>query len=55
MRWIAAGKSDHEIADILSISAGTVTVHVERAKRKLDAFRRTFAVVKAIRFGEITI
>lgn len=55
MRWIAAGKSDYEIAGILSISPGTVTVHVERAKRKLDAFRRTFAVVKAIRFGEITI
>lgn len=55
MRWIAAGKSDHEIASILSIAPGTVTVHVERAKRKLEAFRRTFAVVKAIRFGEITI
>ena len=55
MRWIAAGKSDQEIASILSISPATVTVHVERAKRKLDAFRRTFAVVKAIRFGEITL
>jgi DNA-binding CsgD family transcriptional regulator len=55
MRWVAAGKSDLEIADILSIAPGTVTVHVEHAKRKLDAFRRTFAVVKAIRCGEITI
>lgn len=55
MRWIAAGKSDQEIAGILAISPATVTVHVERAKRKLDAFRRTFAVVKAIRFGEITL
>lgn len=55
MRWIAAGKSDQETASILAISPSTVTVHVERAKRKLDAFRRTFAVVKAIRFGEITL
>jgi LuxR family quorum sensing-dependent transcriptional regulator len=55
MRWVAAGKSDIEIADILSISPATVTLHVERAKRKLDAFRRTFAVVKAVRCGEITI
>jgi LuxR family quorum sensing-dependent transcriptional regulator len=55
MRWVAAGKSDAEIAEILSISPGTVTLHVERAKRKLDAFRRTFAVVKAVRCGEITL
>ncbi len=55
MRWVAAGKSDIEIADILSISPATVTLHVEHAKRKLDAFRRTLAVVKAVRCGEITI
>lgn len=55
MRWVAAGKSDAEIAEILSIAPATVTLHVERAKRKLDAFRRTFAVVKALRCGEITI
>ena len=55
MRWVAAGKSDAEIAEILSIAPATVTMHVERAKRKLDAFRRTFAVVKALRCGEITI
>lgn len=55
MRWIAAGKSDQEIAGILNIAPGTVNLHVERAKRKLDAFRRTFAVVKAIRFGEISL
>jgi LuxR family quorum sensing-dependent transcriptional regulator len=55
MRWVAAGKSDIEIAEILSIAPPTVTLHVERAKRKLDAFRRTFAVVKAVRCGEITI
>jgi LuxR family quorum sensing-dependent transcriptional regulator len=55
MQWVAAGKSDDEIAEILSLSAPTVTWHVENAKRKLDAFRRTYAVVQAIRFGEISL
>ena len=39
MQWVAAGKSDDEIADILTLSAPTVTWHVENAKRKLDAFK----------------
>jgi LuxR family quorum sensing-dependent transcriptional regulator len=55
MQWVASGKTDEEIADILSISTTTVTTHVENAKLKLDAFRRTYAVVQAIRFGEITL
>lgn len=55
MQWVAAGKSDDEIAEILSVSMPTVTWHVENAKRKLDAFRRTYAVVQAIRLGEISL
>jgi LuxR family quorum sensing-dependent transcriptional regulator len=55
MQWVASGKTDDEIADILSISTTTVTTHVEHAKQKLDAFRRTYAVVQAIRYGEITL
>ena len=55
MQWVAAGKSDDEIADILSIGASTVTSHVENAKGKLDAFKRTYAVVQALRFGEISL
>jgi LuxR family quorum sensing-dependent transcriptional regulator len=55
MQWVAVGKSDDEIAGILNIGAATVTSHVENAKRKLDAFRRTYAVVQAIRFGEISL
>lgn len=55
MQWVAVGKSDDEIADILSIGAATVTSHVQNAKKKLDAFRRTYAVVQAIRFGEISL
>jgi len=55
MQWVAVGKTDSEIADILSIGTTTVTSHVENAKQKLDAFRRTYAVVQAIRFGEIDL
>jgi LuxR family quorum sensing-dependent transcriptional regulator len=55
MQWVAIGKTDEEIADILSISTTTVTSHVENAKGKLDAFRRTYAVVQAIRLGEISL
>jgi LuxR family transcriptional regulator, quorum-sensing system regulator BjaR1 len=55
MQWVAVGKSDEEIGLLLSIGTATVTTHVESAKRKLDAFRRTYAVVQAIRFGEISI
>lgn len=55
MQWVAIGKSDEEISEILNIGAATVTSHVENAKKKLDAFRRTYAVVQAIRFGEISL
>lgn len=55
MQWVAAGKSDEEIGKILALSTPTVTWHVENAKRKLDAFRRTYAVVQAIRYGEISL
>jgi LuxR family transcriptional regulator, quorum-sensing system regulator BjaR1 len=55
MHWVAFGKTDEEIADIFSLSTATVTWHVENAKRKLDAFRRTYAVVRAIRSGEISL
>jgi LuxR family quorum sensing-dependent transcriptional regulator len=55
LQWVAAGKTDDEIADILSLGTSTVASHVENAKRKLDAFRRTYAVVQALRLGEISI
>jgi LuxR family quorum sensing-dependent transcriptional regulator len=55
LQWVAFGKSDDEIGEILHLSETTVTSHVENAKRKLNTFRRTYAVVQAIRFGEITI
>lgn len=53
MHWVAAGKTDDEIGRILTIAASTVTFHIENAKKKLNTFKRTFAVVQAIRAGEI--
>lgn len=44
MRWVAAGKTDTEIAIILGISASTVHFHVERVKKKLGLRSRTEAV-----------
>jgi LuxR family transcriptional regulator, quorum-sensing system regulator BjaR1 len=55
MQWVAYGKSDDEIGEILNLSTTTVTSHVENAKRKLNTFRRTYAVVQAVRYGEISL
>ncbi len=55
LQWIAIGKSDDEIGEILSISKRTVTSHVENAKRKLNVYKRTMAVVEALRNGELAL
>lgn len=48
MRWIANGKTDTEIAAILSLSATTVHSYAEQAKRKLGARTRSQAVSEAV-------
>lgn len=45
LRWIAAGKSNSEMADILGLSASTVGKHLERIFRKLGVHNRTAAAV----------
>lgn len=47
LQWVAAGKTDWEIAGILSLSERTVHNHIESAKTKLEASSRVQAVVKA--------
>jgi LuxR family maltose regulon positive regulatory protein len=47
LRLIAAGLSNHEIADKLIIGVGTVKSHVHSLLGKLDARDRTQAVIKA--------
>jgi DNA-binding CsgD family transcriptional regulator len=48
LAWIAQGKSDASIGQILDISAKTVNYHVENAKRKFAVATRIQAVLAAM-------
>ncbi len=47
LQWVALGKTDWEIAAIISLAERTVHNHIESAKTKLAASSRVQAVVKA--------
>jgi DNA-binding CsgD family transcriptional regulator len=51
LRLIGQGRSDREIADILSISARTVSKHVEAILMRLDAHTRSGATAIAARLA----
>lgn len=51
--WVAAGKSDFVIADILGVSHSAIRFHMGNIFKKLNANERTLAAVKAIRQGLI--
>ncbi|MDD3019966.1 MAG: LuxR family transcriptional regulator [Alphaproteobacteria bacterium] len=53
LTWVANGKTDEEIAIILSISRHTVDTHIRHIFQKLDVTNRIQAVVKAIMMGMI--
>jgi DNA-binding CsgD family transcriptional regulator len=53
LRWVALGKTDSEIAIILSISPRTARFHIENAKRKLHVATRVQAVAEALRLHAI--
>jgi DNA-binding CsgD family transcriptional regulator len=55
LRWKAQGKSDSEIATILSISPHTVRFHLECARTRLNAGNATHAVAVAISLGLISL
>lgn len=55
LKWVAAGKTDGEIAFILNMSRNTVDAHMRKIFNKLEANSRVLAAVKAISFGIITI
>lgn len=55
LKWVAGGKTDWEIGEILRIAESTVHSYVESAKRRLDCVSRTQAVVEAIRLGLLAI
>ncbi len=55
LHWAAVGKTDDEIASILTISTTTAHWHIENAKRKFDVATRVQAVMAAYRAGELSI
>lgn len=55
LNWVAQGKTDWEIAQLLEISERTVHYHIENAKKKMKVPTRLQAVVEAIRNLEILI
>lgn len=53
LQWVAAGKSQQDIGDILSISHRTVEVHLRSGRQKLCALTTAQAVGRAIGLGLI--
>jgi LuxR family quorum sensing-dependent transcriptional regulator len=49
MRWVAAGRTDQEIAALMGLAASTVRFHIDRARRKLGARTRSHAVAMMLR------
>ena len=53
LKWIAAGKSSLDTADILNLSTSTVEFHITNARKKLRVNNRSEAVIVAIKWGLI--
>jgi DNA-binding CsgD family transcriptional regulator len=51
LRWVATGKTDWEIGEILSIAATTVKFHIDGARTKLGARTRAQAVARLVLYG----
>jgi DNA-binding CsgD family transcriptional regulator len=54
LRWVAAGKSDKEVAIALGASVRTVHKHLENARAKLGVSNRTAAVMRLERMRRRT-
>jgi len=48
LQWVASGKTDRDIADILGISMRTVHKHLQRIYEKLGVETRTAAVMRTL-------
>jgi LuxR family quorum-sensing system transcriptional regulator CciR len=55
LRWVARGKTNAAIAEILGISAHTVDAHLRRIYLKLGVFDRISAALRALGFGLIKV
>ena len=51
LAWVRAGKTNHEIGQILNISTFTVKNHLQRIYRKIDVINRAQAVAKLEEFS----
>lgn len=51
IRWVAAGKTDWEIADLLGVSQTTVRTHIDQARRKFGARTRAQTVARLVLEG----
>jgi len=51
LHWVAQGKSDGVIADILHTSSSAVHFHVTNVLKKLQVSSRAQAVAKAVALG----
>jgi len=54
LQWVAAGKSQQDIGDIVSISSRTVEVHLRSAREKLCTISTAQAVGRAVSMGLIS-
>lgn len=55
LKWVANGKSNSVISEILGISTGTVDTYLRRVFQKLEVADRTMAAVKGISLGLIGV
>ena len=53
LAWIAQGKSNATVGEILGISAHTVDAHLRRIYLKLGVFDRVSAALRGLGFGLI--
>lgn len=53
LRLLASGRSNKEIANQLALSLNTVKTHIARLYEKLEAARRTEAILRARQLGLI--
>ena len=53
LRWVAAGKSDGDIAAVIGLAESTVHYHIEQAKRRLGVHSRLQAVARLVLDGTL--
>ncbi|MDG3444560.1 helix-turn-helix transcriptional regulator [Nitrospirillum amazonense] len=55
LRWAATGKTVSETAEILGVTARTITFHIDGACQKFNAYSKIQCVARAIQSGLISI